>query len=195
MQLALFDFDGTLTHRDSFRAFVRYTCGPLSYYAGLLALSPVLSLYATGILRNDKAKEKFLRYFYKGWTREQLESDGESFSRERLPGLIRAEAWAKLQWHRSRQHDIYVVTASLSTWVKPWCLHHGIECIATEPQYQQDRFTGKLGTPNCHGEEKVRRIRAAIRLDQYSRIHAYGDSPADRPMLGLADEAYYQKFS
>src|SRR4051812_8944781 len=35
-----FDFDGTLTYRDSFMAFLAWRSGPLHYAAGLIGLAP-----------------------------------------------------------------------------------------------------------------------------------------------------------
>lgn len=35
------------------------------------------------------------------------------------------------------------------------------------------------------------RIRAELALSRFDRIHAYGDTPEDRPMLLLADVAHY----
>ena len=52
-QIYIYDFDGTLTRRDSFLDFIRYTCGSRSLYCGLLLFSPLLilmklRLYANG---------------------------------------------------------------------------------------------------------------------------------------------------
>jgi phosphatidylglycerophosphatase C len=54
------------------------------------------------------------------------------------------------------------------------------------------RITGRFLTKNCSGREKVRRIKEQYDLALFDRIYAYGDNPADRPMLGLAHERYYR---
>ncbi|RYH27835.1 MAG: hypothetical protein EON54_23585, partial [Alcaligenaceae bacterium] len=60
-------------------------------------------------------------------------------------------------------------------------------------------LTGELKTPNCHGEEKVRRLREWLeqRFGSASAdvaLHAYGDTAGDKPMLAMADErcAWYR---
>jgi phosphoserine phosphatase len=55
-------------------------------------------------------------------------------------------------------------------------------------------LTGQFDGHNCYGQEKVRRIQAALDLAHYEHIYAYGDSSGDKPMLALADEAFYKPF-
>ena len=68
MNLALFDFDGTLTSKDSLPDFIQYAVGKPTYYFGLLLLSPVLFSYLIGIIRNDVAKKKLIGRYFKGWS-------------------------------------------------------------------------------------------------------------------------------
>ena len=46
-------------------------------------------------------------------------------------------------------------------------------------------------SPNCKGEEKVRRIRQEFGDISGLYVTAYGDSEGDRPMLDLADRAVW----
>ena len=45
MNLALFDFDGTITNRDSFIDFIKFAKGNLKFFQGFMILSPILILY------------------------------------------------------------------------------------------------------------------------------------------------------
>jgi len=45
MNLALFDFDGTITRKDSMLEFLKYAVGQKNYYLGLFRLSPGLLAY------------------------------------------------------------------------------------------------------------------------------------------------------
>lgn len=47
---------------------------------------------------------------------------------------------------------------------------------------------------NCHGIEKVNRIRNAVDLSNYDDIYAYGDSKGDSGMLDLATRRFYRSF-
>jgi phosphatidylglycerophosphatase C len=53
--------------------------------------------------------------------------------------------------------------------------------------------TGAFAGPNCRGEEKVRRLRAAFGEDM-PLAAAYGDTTGDTEMLAMADEAGFRRF-
>ena len=65
---------------------------------------------------------------------------------------------------------------------------------------EQYRVTRKHGTeraftgPNCRGEEKVRRLRAAYGAD-VKLAAAYGDTSGDTEMLAFAAEAGFRVFT
>src|SRR5690349_18301694 len=97
--LALFDFDGTITKKDTFIEFIKFTHGKFSYWFGLWLLSPMLVLYALKLLRNDKAKTFMFKYFYGGWEYERFKKAGEDFCEQRVPDLIKKSALEKLKAH------------------------------------------------------------------------------------------------
>src|SRR4051812_45925603 len=72
--LVAFDFDGTLTVRDSFTAFLRWRAGPLRYALGLARLAPAAVAY---LIHRDRGRIKAdaARVFLEGAPRERLESD------------------------------------------------------------------------------------------------------------------------
>ena len=56
-KLALFDFDGTITTKDSFVEFIKFKHGFLGFAVGFLLMSPVILLYKTKLIPNWKAKQ------------------------------------------------------------------------------------------------------------------------------------------
>lgn len=66
MRLALFDFDGTITTKDTLVEFIKYAKGSHVYYLGLMVLSPMLLRYYLKLMPNDIAKEKMIAYFFRG---------------------------------------------------------------------------------------------------------------------------------
>ena len=85
-----------------------------------------------------------------------------------------------------------MVSASLDSWVKEWCLKQGIETICSILETKNGIITGKLGRGDCNGIEKAKRIREKFELEEYDKVIAYGDSSGDKEMLDLADIAYYR---
>ena len=63
MQLALFDFDGTLSSRDSLLHFLMYNFKPQKLLLAGIILSPYLLAYRVGLLSRQTAKEKVYYYF------------------------------------------------------------------------------------------------------------------------------------
>ena len=78
--IAFFDFDGTVTRKDSLADFIQYTVGKPTYYIGLLKLSPILMAYTFKLIPNYIAKEKLITYFFKGWDINQFKRLAEQYS-------------------------------------------------------------------------------------------------------------------
>jgi len=193
--LALFDFDGTITSRDSLPLFIRYTNGPVRLCANGLRALPSLAGYYLGLLNNNRAKEKLLAAFFQGWSRREMENAGEDFTRQVIDKIIRPEALARIEWHRGQGHRVVVVSASPEEWVRPWAERNGLTCLATRLEYADEKFTGRFDGLNCHGDEKVCRLNGHLESEPGNfYIYAYGDSGGDRAMLSIADEPFYKPF-
>ena len=190
--IAAFDFDGTLTTRDSFLAFIKFACGTVSYYTGLLRYAPQLLLMLLHLYPNWKAKERVFAHFFKGWQYSWFKALGEEFSSE-LDTMRNEPTIQRLQEHVERGDTIYVISASLPEWVEPWCSKLGVKhVLATEVEVDEDgRLTGRFKTPNCHGQEKVNRLQQVEPDREQYHLTAYGDSRGDRELLAFADEAIH----
>jgi HAD superfamily hydrolase (TIGR01490 family) len=193
-KLALFDLDGTLTRKDTLIEIIRYIHGDTRLYLGLIFLSPYLLLFKMGIIANWKAKEAMLTYFFRHMPYDKFQKKCYQFSQDVLPGLIRVEGIKTLKRLREEDARIVIVSASAEEWVLPWCELLSISFIGTRLEVKDGKLTGKISGRNCHGYEKVNRIRAELDLSRYSEIYAYGDSDGDLPMLQLARHAYYRPF-
>lgn len=194
-RLALFDFDGTLTRRDTLIEFLRFYHGPGNFYKGMLRLSPILIAYKSRLIKNWAAKERVLTYFLGGEKVSAVEDKGRQFALEKVPHLIRKEALERMHWHLKRQDRVIVVSASASYWIKPWTDQEGVELIATSLEVTNGHLSGRISGRNCYGPEKERRIREELDPDNYIEICAYGDTRGDREMLALASHPYYRSFS
>lgn len=186
------DFDGTLTRRDSLLPFLRRSCGDLALLRGLVLCSPVLLGFVAGRIPNDVAKQHLLAQLLRGRDIAALRAVGEQYAAQALDGLLRPEGMAKLAAHRAAGDRCVLVSASLDLWLEPWARRHGIEAVLCS-QLETDaqgRVSGRLAGANCHGQEKVRRVRAFLGGSRPARIVAYGDSRADLPLLQFADEGW-----
>jgi phosphatidylglycerophosphatase C len=192
--LALFDFDGTITRKDTFIEIIRYKFGTLRLLTGMMFVSPVLVMYKFKLMKNWRAKEIMFGHFFSGMPEADFKKLGESFAKEALPKLIRPSAILKIKEHQAAGHDIYIVTASAADWIKPWSDQFGFKILATCWETKNGIITGKIKGRNCYGPEKKIRILESIVLADYESISVYGDTSGDREMLTLATHQFYRHF-
>lgn len=189
MALALFDFDGTITTRDTLLDFARYVRGDRAFFGGMLALLPKLVLYKLGVYRNDRMKESFLKKFFGGTDERRFRDVAREYSLTKIDGIVDPQKRNLLDFHKSADDRIVVVSASIEDWIAPWCTEQGLEYVATRLEVMDGKVTGRLATPNCFGPEKVRRVCDYLDLKQYPEIYVYGNSRGDRDMEWLRTAA------
>lgn len=194
--IAVFDFDNTLTTKDSLMPFLKFIVGKWRYFGGLIVCSPILMAYLLKLTPNWKAKEFVLKYFLKNLTVEELDKLSKKFAHRVIPKLIRDEAMERVKWHRKQEHELIIVSASLDNYLAAWGEKEGFQrVISTQLEENEGLITGKIRGKNCYGQEKVNRLQAALGdLSQYC-IYAYGDSDGDRQLLNIATYPYYRKFN
>lgn len=192
--IAFFDFDGTITQKDTLIEIIRHQKGSAGLLMGLLKLSPTLVAMKLKLISNQKAKEKLLAHFFKGETLDAFEKKCAEYITDHLPAIIRSGALQEFAKHKANNTQVVIVSASPEIWVDTWCRANGFSCIGTRLEIKNGCITGKIAGNNCYGQEKVRRIRERFDLSQFSEIFCYGDTKGDKPMLSLATSAVYKPF-
>lgn len=194
MKIAFFDFDGTITKKDSLLDFIRFYVGDINLLGGLIVLSPILILYKLKFIPNYKAKQFVLSWFFKNIKEDDFTKISKEYSLHHINTILKPKAIDKIKWHIDNGHKVVIVSASIESWIKPWCDKNNLDILATKLKFKNNIFTNKFLTKNCYGQEKVNRIKKKYNLEEYSYIYAYGDSRGDKEMLELADERYYKYF-
>jgi phosphatidylglycerophosphatase C len=192
--LALFDFDGTITTKDTLFDFIKFSFGKQRLIKGIIYLSPILALYTTNFVDNNLAKQYLFKYFFSGISIEELKYLGNRYTNERINKIIRPESIERINWHKKNNHQITIVSASLEYWLMPWCEKMGLKLISTKLEIIDSKFTGNYFGKNCHGKEKVNRIKEIYDLNKFDLIYAYGDSLGDKQMLEIANKTFYKPF-
>jgi phosphatidylglycerophosphatase C len=192
--IAFFDFDGTITIKDSLLEFIKYCKGRNAYYLGFALHTPVLAAYKLNIISNQRAKEIMLRYFFGKMNMDVFIQCCANFSEQIIPSLIRPKALQEIDKLKAAGAGVVIVSASPEYWLQGWCDNIGVKCIATRLLTAGNKLTGKIDGINCYGEEKVNRIKKNYDLDTFSSVYCYGDTPGDKPMLALGTIRFYKPF-
>lgn len=193
-EIAFFDFDGTITKKDTLLEFIKFSKGRTAFSFGFLLNLPYLVAFKLKIITNHKAKEKVLSYFFKDTPLASFQKDCEDFTSHILPGLIRPKALHEISKLRHAGVKIVIVTASPEYWIRKWADSIGAALISTQLEVIDGKLSGKILGNNCHGNEKVRLISGQYQLSDFTNIYAYGDSKGDLPMLQLANQSFYKPF-
>jgi HAD superfamily phosphoserine phosphatase-like hydrolase len=186
--------------------FIKFSKGRLRFYLGFLINSPWLLAYRAGIISNQAGKDRILTWFFGGAPLNTFQDTCDRFAATAIPDLVRPKALREIRQLQEKGVEVVVVSASPANWLQKWTEETGVALLATRLQTRDlpavpqpglsvtTRLTGKILGRNCHGEEKVRRIRESYDLPSYDRIIAYGDSSGDKPMLALATNAFFKPF-
>ena len=183
----MFDFDGTLTRRDTLLPFLRRTRGASRTSIALLATSLLL------LRDRDAAKEAVLRRLLAGQDVDDLRAAATLFADTVITRALRASALERVESHKSEGHELVIVTASPELYVGQIGERLGFAAVlGTRLETDGNgRLTGRLEGRNCRGAEKVERLRAWLgEADGAVTVHAYGDSAGDRQLWEFADHAY-----
>ncbi len=190
--IVAFDFDGTLTVRDSYTAFLLWQAGPAGAATGLMRLLPALAAY---VIHRDRGalKAAATSVFLKGLPLAELQARSERFAAAKWDAMMRPDALAA--WAAHGEAERVIVTASPETVVAPFAARLGADrLIGTRLTFADERVTGGFAGPNCRGPQKVARLEEVygpgVRL-----AAAYGDTAGDREMLAIADRPGMKVFT
>ncbi|MDP3170000.1 MAG: HAD family hydrolase [Polaromonas sp.] len=196
VEVAAFDFDGTLTRRDTLLPYLWRGLGWPRFLLALLLSSPWLAAFALRLMSNHRAKARLLKVALGGRSDEEIAQWTAAFVQHDLPAQWQPDMLARLRRHQQLGHCCVIVSASPGIYLHEAGRMLGVDgVLCTELVTRAGALTGGMATPNCHGQEKVRRLQdwLAVRgLPQAVVLHAYGDSSGDVPLLNLADYAHYQ---
>lgn len=193
--LAAFDFDGTITTKDTLFDFGLFVLGWPKFLSIMLVFLPTAIGFVTHKISNSQAKEVLFSLYFKFMKIEIFQEYCQKYS-ERIPFIINSDALEKINWHKSQGHHLVIVSASIENWIIPWAQKMGFEkVIATKAEIINGKLSGLFLSPNCNGPEKTIRLLAEYPQRAEYQLYAYGDTQGDASLLKEADFAFYKKFN
>ncbi len=158
--IAAFDFDGTITNKDTLLEFIRYVFGNGLFIVGFLRHAPLLVAYKCHLYPNWKVKRRIFAWFFKGMPIDTFNSHCGDFFLAKGKALLREQAVGCIADHIKACHEVVIVSASIDNWVLPFADALGVRnVIGTQVEISSSNcLTGTFITPNCYGREKVHRL-------------------------------------
>lgn len=192
VRIAAFDFDGTLSRRDTLVPFLVRTAGPARF--GAIAAG----LGAAGITRRldgrdrDAVKAAVLDGVLAGRTVQEMTALGDRYARGLVANQLRDAVLVRLREHLDRGDHVLFVSASLRFYLQPVADILGVhDVIAVEMADQDGVLTGAMRGPNVRAEQKAIRLQEWLEARGLDRaaceIWAYGNSSGDHELLAMAD--------
>jgi phosphatidylglycerophosphatase C len=192
MNLALFDFDGTITQKEMFADFMRFAVSRRRRWLGAIVFMPMWIGYKLGMVSGNVIRASVVKFAFRGAAAEHVQTMGQRFSEDVLSTVLRSVALERILWHKSQGDRIIVVSGALDVYMGHWCRQHGLDLMCSRLEIVDGYLTGGYHGLQCVGAEKSRRVREACKLESFSEIYAYGDTKEDLDMLSMASRKYYR---
>jgi phosphatidylglycerophosphatase C len=187
--VAAFDVDGTLTPGDTLLPFLTAVCGRVPTITAMTIESPRFAGMALGRRSRDDVKERLVRRLLRGRDAATVRSAGDRYAAT-VVDRIRPEMRERVAWHRSRGHEVVLVSASLDVYLTEVARRLDAALLCTRLEVGADgRLTGAFDGPNCRADEKRCRLEEwlAPHDGPKATVWAYGNSGGDEAMLAMAD--------
>lgn len=193
MNLAVFDLDHTLLNGDSDYLWGQFLVAnqlvDADYY--LRENQRFYDEYAAGTLDIHEFAAFSLRPLM-DHPLAKLEALRERFVAEQIVPVVSIHAPALLERHRQAGDELLITTATNRFIVEPIARHLGVShLLATEPERDGDRFTGRIARSNFR-DAKVTNLIAwlATHPVKFEALSGYSDSQNDLPLLEFVDHPH-----
>lgn len=190
--VAIFDFDGTLTRTDTIKFLV----------FSLLVFKPY---------KAPELIQLIYRYLRKKLSIQELKVQviGTLIKQSSLKGVnkslciyqwlvnkfLRKDIWQRLYYHIERGDLVIIASASpdfaVTSVLKRWAISQ-VFIIGTEYVINNGKYTEELNSEVCFGEEKAKRIKAFLSENNLRSVKwAYSDDYSDAPILKMASNVIW----
>jgi HAD superfamily hydrolase (TIGR01490 family) len=189
LNLALFDFDGTLYPKDSFTGFIFYTLSKRHIVKKGLKILPWIQAYYLKLYPAHAMRPRLFQSMFKDISANFLQNLAQEYAQQLIQNLDQ-ELLQQLRLHQQNGDRVVLVSASVDLYLVPICKALNIELICTATEIKNGLLTGHYSSEDCSCEQKKLRILQQYNLEDYQYIYAYGNSEEDLDMLSLADHPY-----
>jgi phosphatidylglycerophosphatase C len=195
--VAAFDFDGTVSRRDTLVPFVARVAGwPRSAVAASMAAWSAARGHFDWRDR-DEVKAHLIDRLLTGRAVRDLHRSGALYAADVIDTGLRPEMVEQVRRHVLAGHETVFVSASLVYYLAPIATHLGMSgAIAVQPEERDGVLTGAMTGPNVRAAQKVVLLREWLGLGpdepfEGIDVWAYGNTSGDHELLAAADHRFW----
>ena len=179
--VTVFDFDKTLTDKDTLFGFYRTVAGSdRLFFAKRILLLAAGVLYKAGVLNNHRLKRIGISLFLKGRLRDELEDAAQKYAKQIEFNDI------YYNYYQKTEGEKWVISASPEIYLR--YLFPGENVGGTTFMYSGKKVNGL--DLNMFGSEKKKFLNGKG-ISRFSEF--YTDSMSDKPLMDIADKVYLVK--
>tara|TARA_Y100001958_G_scaffold148793_1_gene130804 strand:- start:74 stop:730 length:657 start_codon:yes stop_codon:yes gene_type:complete len=188
MNIALFDLDNTLIKGDSDYQWGNYLVE--NNYVDPKLYKEKNENFFEQYRKGTLCAREFAEFSYEPLTKydfKTLISIRKKFFEEKIKPLILPKAIDLIKFHKERKDILAIVTATNSFISRISADYFEInDLLASEPEFIDNKFTGRLHGEPCFQEGKVLKVKEWMKLNNYKSyddIYFYTDSHNDIKLL------------
>ncbi|MEW7279390.1 HAD family hydrolase [Aquimarina sp. 2201CG1-2-11] len=194
-QIALFDFDGTITHKDSTQEFYKFVYKGSFWFEYYVKNIYFLILIKLNLKSYNQLKLKRLKRIIDYLGSDNFKKKAVEFQKIILPGILKKDAMDKIHEFKEKEIEVVIVSASMNILLDEFCNNLGLKMITNVLELNDKIYSGNfILEKDCNFEEKVNRVCIAYPDIENMYVFAFGDTQGDIAMLKFADESFYRVF-
>lgn len=189
---ALYDFDGTITTKDTtvFLLVALLKLRPWRFFVLLWFLCKIF--VASENASKQLYKNKAIGYLLKGLCNKRLSKALKDF-RNKVKFYYHPSVMTSINKAIQEGCTVLIVSASPSFAISYCVSDLPVTVLGTEFEKKENIYTGNLKSENCYGQEKVNRLNEWASSNQtiLNVQSAWGDHISDFDMLSLSANRYW----
>jgi phosphatidylglycerophosphatase C len=194
VSLVFFDFDGTLTTRDTIWPFGLFLARSAHADSSSKAIRLLLliAFLKFRVLSNDQFKRRFCDLLLRNRSEQEMRDIADAFASSVADTIVNQETVDAMRRHLHNGDQVYILSSNFSLVLRPWQQTWGAAgVIATEAETADGCFTGRVVGRACDGREKLSRALALFGAERLEQATAYGDSRSDRYIMEYVKKAIW----
>ena len=139
--LAIFDFDGTISKKDSLKEFLKIHFSFKNYFIGYYLINiPHLILLYLGVIDFSILKKRRIKHFMKNLNMDTITDSLEIFNKVFFKSEIKKQAIKEIEYHKENNHKIIILSASLDFLLYEWCQKNNFYLICNKLEIFDNKF-------------------------------------------------------